>query len=65
MNYKYFKSKVHSMMVDGKNQFDEQETQDLYTEFKKYWKKYSLKQFMQFWFQDWTIDNNGTELKKQ
>lgn len=51
------------MMTNGKNSFDEQETQDLYTEFRKYWKKYTASDFIKFWFQEWTINENGTELK--
>lgn len=64
MTYKFFKSKIYSCLKDGNNCFEEQDIQDLYTEYKKYWhcKKYTVIEFIKFWFQDWTIDNNDTEL---
>lgn len=63
MTYKFFKSKIHSMLKDGNLMFDEQEINDLYTEFKSFWyPRYTVREFIVFWFAEWTIEKNGTEL---
>jgi len=64
MSYKYFKSKVHSMIIDGKF-MGEQTINDLYTDYKTTPMNYTCAEWIEFWFADWKMETHGFELRKR
>ena len=50
------------MLKDSHLVFDEQQINDLYTEYRETPMGYTCVEWISFWFAVWTIEKNGTEL---
>lgn len=63
-NYQTFIKLIHSMLIDGEL-MDDQTINDFYTAYKESNMKYDMKEWIKFWFAEWTMDKHSFELKKQ